>query len=110
MRREISLRGLACAVFVGVMACASSTTTAPSADAGSDAKTDPCPEAPDTICQTDADCKCTLHCLPIVPNGTYKFCTIPCTTSADCNHPELGIGCTPNAQCCQAGNACMPTP
>lgn len=96
------------AIVVFVAACAS-TDKSPAVDAGSDSAGGVCPEASYKICQTDADCKCTQHCLPLVPNGLYKYCTLPCTTSADCNHPEKGISCTPSVQSCQAGSACPPS-
>jgi len=68
-----------------------------------------CPEQPYTECQTDDDCKCTHFCSPMVPNGLYKYCTLPCIGGAECNRPNMGITCPSEAAyCCQATNACLP--
>ena len=101
-----------------VIACGNGSTggggneggpAASSSSGGDAAQSGPCPQGPYTQCTSDADCPCTHHCLPLVPNGVYQYCTVPCQTSTDCNHPELGITCPAgDTTCCQQANACLP--
>ena len=69
-----------------------------------------CPQAPDTLCESNSDCACTHYCSPQVPNGVNKYCTLPCSTSSDCNHPAEGITCPAgDTSCCLSGvNVCLP--
>lgn len=120
--RVMAVLAIGCMIAVGMPACGGTPDTPlpPGTNAAGGAQgatgtgggtgSNACPQGIYPDCQTNADCPCTHFCSPIVPNGIKKSCTIPCTSGADCDRPELGINC-PNkeASCCQAANVCLPS-
>ena len=113
---KTSVGTLLCAAVLlalGLTSCSSSSHGGFVEDAGGStdsAGSNGCPQAADTTCNADSDCACTHYCSPLVPNGVTKFCTLPCSTNSDCNHPAQGITCPAgDTACCLAGiNVCLP--